>query len=156
MRLVCSVCEKEIEADPRVYNKRALVGMHALCPHCTGKLDAVKVRGKTDDQKRSQLQEKRAAKRHGGRVQPASGAGQAKGDFRVQGSVRGECKFTRAASYRLKLDDLNKINSECSMGEYPVLELEFQGCHPPARFAVIPGWLYDHFRTLDEDNKDDS
>lgn len=65
--------------------------------------------------KLSQKQERELAAAVGGRTQPGSGAlPGAKGDFRVNGVVRGEAKCTKAASYRLELADLRKIRSECA------------------------------------------
>jgi hypothetical protein len=60
-----------------------------------------------------------------------------------------ECKFTRAASFSLKLAELKKIHDEAAIaGEDPVFEIEFQGVHPHERFVVIPGWLFDHLNGL--------
>ena len=60
-----------------------------------------------------------------------------------------ECKLTRADSYSLRLDLLEKIEKECEQGEYPAFEIEFQGVYPPRRYVVIPGWLYDHYAGLE-------
>jgi hypothetical protein len=101
--------------------------------------------GKNDNQKRSNLQEKKEAARHGGQRTAASGAGQVKGDFRKFGVVRGECKFTRAASYTLKLEDLKKIEQAAQGKENPVMAIEFQGVYPPQTYYVLPAWLYEHY-----------
>jgi hypothetical protein len=56
--------------------------------------------------KRSQRQEKDGARRHGGRVNPRSGAGELfKSDVRTDDSLI-EFKTTQALSYRLRLSDL--------------------------------------------------
>jgi hypothetical protein len=108
--------------------------------------------GKTDSQKRSQAQEKRAAKRTGARVQPASGAmSDAKGDLRKRGELRIECKLTRAKSFTLKREDLEKLESETAGGELPVFEIEFQDRLPYKRYAILPGWLYDYYREGDQE-----
>jgi hypothetical protein len=82
----------------------------------------------------------------GAQRQKASGSlSGAKGDIRKTGSMRGECKFTRARSYSLKLDELMKIEREAAAGEQPAMFIEFQCQHPPKRFVVIPEWLYETY-----------
>ena len=99
--------------------------------------------------RRSKKQEQSAAKRHGARRQKGSGAmDHAKGDFRDPGKVRGECKFTRAKSFSLKLADLMKLEEQATLGERPVFEIEFQGQQPVMRYVVLPGWLYDYYQSL--------
>jgi ribosomal protein L44E len=124
------------------------------CPGCNEDLRKVgerTKRGKTDSQKRSRKQEKRAAKRVGGKVQPGSGAGRAKGDVRAPWHARIECKLTRAKSFGLKLAALEKIEKEALPPELPIFEIEFQGVTPHKRYAVIPGWLLDHFMGLEDE-----
>lgn len=76
--------------------------------------------------RRSQRQEVALANDLAGLVQPGSGSlPHAKGDVRVRGKYRAECKFTRAKSYTLKIETLNKIRSECASDETPVLDLAF-------------------------------
>lgn len=111
-------------------------------------LKAATEHGRTENQRRSQAQEKRAAKRVGGRVTPASGAGVVKGDVEVRGKLRMECKFTRSSSYVLKRDLLEKIEKEALAGEQPAFEIEFQDVQPHKRYVVLPGWLYDHYVNL--------
>jgi len=90
-----------------------------------------------DNKRRSQEQEKGAAKRYQGKAQPASGAlDGAKGDV-LTPLARGECKFTRARSFRLKLDELLKIEKESRGTEIPFMEIEFQGVFPVKRYVVI-------------------
>jgi hypothetical protein len=98
--------------------------------------------GRSDNQKRSIKQEKRVAQREGGRRQPASGAipGFA-GDVRLAREYRGECKFTRARSYTLKLFDLEKLEREAYGDEIPVFDLEFQH-ERPKRYVVLPEWVF--------------
>jgi len=59
-----------------------------------------------------------------------------------------ECKLTRANSYSLRLDLLEKIEKECEGGENPAFEIEFQGVYPHKRYVVLPGWLYDYYAGL--------
>jgi hypothetical protein len=128
-------------------------GLDYPCVKCSADLYKVGERfkaGKSDNQKRSKQQEKRAARRVGGRVQPASGAGRAKGDVRSTWHARVECKLTRASSFTLKLAELEKIEREAAPPEKPIFEIEFQGVTPNKRYAVIPGWLLDHFLSLED------
>ena len=98
-----------------------------------------------DNQRRSQTQEKQAEQRYGARRQPASGAlPHAKSDLRDPGRVRVECKFTRAKSFTLKLEELKKLERERTGDEHPVFEIEFQCEKPFKRYVVIPQWLYSH------------
>lgn len=148
LTLVCGGCLGEVKVNRLIFTVRRNTGLPYPCEMCGSNLyelgEEPKRKGKTNSQKRSRQQEKRAAKRIGGRVQPASGAGQAKGDVRLEGHTRMECKFTRAKSYSLKLEELKKIEREAGPGEQPVFEVEFQCVYPHERYVVLPGWLYDH------------
>lgn len=147
----CDRCETERVVDRQAVATLRAAGQKPYCKGCGDLLAVLVGRGRrTDSQKRSHQQEKRAAKRLGGRVQPASGAGRAKGDVRVPGVLRMECKFTRANSYSLRLDLLEKIEKECEGGEQPAFEIEFQGVYPPKRYVVVPFWVYDRYRDLEE------
>lgn len=118
------------------------------CPECRFFATPEVLRGKkggNDNQKRSREQEKKAEQRYGARRQPASGAlPHAKSDLRDPGRVRVECKFTRAKSFSLKLEELKKLERERVGDEHPVFEIEFQGERPFKRYVVIPQWLYSH------------
>jgi hypothetical protein len=145
----CPKCKLGISIDG--VRERAL-NIAGLSPYCTscGKEMYKSCReaaspGKTDSQKRSRAQEKRAASRWGGKRQPASGAGTEKGDVRVKGVVRGECKLTRSSSYTLKLKDLETLEKQAALNEEPVFEIEFQGVYPSKRYVVLPGWVYDSY-----------
>lgn len=151
IKVTCEDCGHSREMVQVVYNKMRHTGL-ATCIHCGGHLLWEEIRkGKSDSQKRSKAQEKRAAKRIGGSVQPASGAGRAKGDVRRPWHSRVECKFTRAKSFSLKLSELEKIEKEAVPPELPIFEIEFQGVTPHKRYAVIPGWLLDHLMNLEEE-----
>lgn len=103
-------------------------------------------------QRASQRQERRAAASLGGRVTPASGATgspSAKGDVRVRGEIRAECKTTSAASYSLKLAEWRKIQSEAgAFGEAPVMQIEFQGQAGRNKKLAVIDW--EHFIELKE------
>lgn len=78
------------------------------------------------NRRRSMRQERELAEDTGARVQPGSGAiAGIKGDVRSRGNFRAECKFTRANSYRVDRKTLDKISSECSFGEIPILDISF-------------------------------
>lgn len=145
MRLLCSQCDGVTAVNAFAFKTRRKSGLPYTCHHCPAdlyKTGSKPKTGKTDSQKRSQRQEKRSAKRIGGDVQPASGAGSSKGDVRKAFDTRMECKLTRARSFSLKLSELEKIEQEAG-SEKPVFEIEFQGVYPHKRYVVIPGWLYD-------------
>ena len=105
---------------------------------------------KSFSQRRSQLQEKRLAEEIGGRVQPASGAMDfAKGDVRIAGVVRIECKTTSKASYILKVAELKKIQNEALLGgdDDWAMQIEFQGqAGLNKRVAVIDWYAYEQLR----------
>lgn len=61
---------------------------------------------------RSREQEKLVAKDLSGKVTPGSGCGNLKGDIRVEGSYRVECKNTQKNSYLLKREDIEKIEDQ--------------------------------------------
>jgi hypothetical protein len=106
-------------------------------------------RNKTIQQRRSQDQEHRASKRDGARIQPASGAmDHAKGDLRIRGLYLKECKCTTRESFAIRRDVLDKVGSEASMGEVPVLEIEFQETFPKKRFYVLPEWAFEEYMEM--------
>jgi hypothetical protein len=96
---------------------------------------------KSYSQRRSKLQEKRAARDVGGNAQKGSGSsGFAKGDFRNVGNVRGECKHTSKSTYILKEEDLKKIQMEALKGGFEdwVMQVEFLGAVGRSKkFAVV-------------------
>jgi hypothetical protein len=84
---------------------------------------------KSIHQRRSQLQERRAAESLGGRVQKGSGSSDfAKGDVRAP-DLRVECKTTSFTSYSLKLSEWKKIMKEAITGnlDRAAMQIEFQG-----------------------------
>ena len=71
-------------------------------------------------------QEDHLAELIGGKRNKASGAlPWDKGDAARAGVVRAEAKQTKSKQYIVKLETLEKIRSECSPGEYPLLHFSF-------------------------------
>ena len=80
----------------------------------------------TRSHRRAPKQEREIAHRVGGRVTPGSGARDVKGDVRVKGLLRIECKTTKNKSFSVTQEMLEKIEmAACSGGEMPVLIIEF-------------------------------
>lgn len=145
----CPDCSKTITVNQdALFARKSNV---VTCPNCGELFTAVKpkrpkLRKKNDNQRRSQEQERKAASRYGMRTQPGSGnKSRAKGDLHKEGDRRGECKFTRSKEYKLKLDELMKIESEAKGPEIPFMEVEFQGVFPHKRFVVLDSR---HFEAL--------
>lgn len=144
VEVVCTKCGHR-------FTIRELIGTVSIvgCPKCGGRVEpgnasTAVIKGRTDSQKRSRRQEKKAAERYGGRAQPGSGSiDTVKSDVRDAGVSRGECKLTRAKSYSLKLELLNKIEAEAVGEELPYMEIEFQGVNPHRRFVVMPAWAFE-------------
>lgn len=94
----------------------------------------------------SKRQELGLARATDSKQQRGSGAlAWAKGDVRKKGTFRAECKFTRAKSFILKTEILNKIRGECSFDETPVLDILFmdKDGRTDEHWVVIPyeTWL---------------
>ena len=126
-----------------------------VCPACHGTflvthdLVVTKPSGPNVMKKRSKTQERVSAKRDGARVQPGSGAmDHAKGDVRLRGIYRKECKVTTRSSFSVTRHTLDKITKEATGGEAPVLEVEFQEVFPRDRLYVVPEWVWDHYVEL--------
>lgn len=102
-----------------------------------------RLRGQHSSVKRSKAQEGEIAKRHGGAVTKASGAGAfEKGDVRIKGLARIEAKTTQAKSFRVTQEMIEKIEQQAlSAGELPIMEIEINGGQQ--RVAVIPTWALD-------------
>lgn len=100
---------------------------------------------KSYGQRRSDMQEERAAKSLGGHRQKASGASKfAKGDVRRPLEVRAECKTTSYGSFSLKLADWRKVQSQAVAGglEVPVMQVEFQGQGGQNTKLAVIDWSY--------------
>jgi len=79
------------------------------------------------NRQRSDKHEKIVATRLGGKVTRGSGNSIEKGDVRVHGKFRVECKTTKANSYRLEQEILLKIMSEATAaGETGILNIQFE------------------------------
>ncbi len=97
------------------------VVMENLAPGPTPRKRALKNNQKTSKQREQELCELLGARR-----QPGSGnqAG-LKGDGRKKGVLRLEAKFTMGGSYRLELENLQKVALEAEGVELPVFVIEF-------------------------------
>ena len=83
-------------------------------------------------------QEQRVANVLNGYTTPASGAGNQKGDVRVKGKFRVECKATTKKEYLATLSVLDKIKQEAlSFGETPVLQVDFLDEHTYSSFYLV-------------------
>lgn len=97
---------------------------------------------------RAVKQEGETATRLGGRLTPGSGARDEKGDVRIKGLARIECKTTKNASFSVTRETLAKIaDAACGAGEIPVLLVEFNDGKGKRlqEVAVIPSYCLDDF-----------
>lgn len=87
--------------------------------------------------------EKAAAKRVGGRQTASSGnKWYDKGDVRLKGVTRIECKTTKHASFSVTLEMIDKIEAAVAgAGEVPVIEIEL--ALGQAKVFVVPAWAMD-------------
>lgn len=104
----------------------------------------------TASHKRSKKQEKGLAARVGGRLTPASGARDVKGDVRVKGIMRIEAKTTKRRSFSVTLDMIHQIeDAAVSTGEMPVIIVEFitpEG-KPIKEVAICPTYVLQEIAT---------
>ena len=147
VRVRCTQCQHYWDEDRDHAKVMRRTKSFIDCPMCGSPATRVQWsredRHKPDNKRRSEAQEKRVAKKFGGKVQPASGSKRgAKADTRKFGVMRGECKFTRAKQFTLKLADLVKVENEAAGGEEPAFFIEFCCQTPVKRYVVIPEWLY--------------
>lgn len=71
------------------------------------------------------VQEKRLAKRAAAWVTPGSGNGRQKGDVRVNGIARIECKTTQNKSFSVTREMLDKINAAAgATGEIAIVQID--------------------------------
>lgn len=94
----------------------------------------------------SDRQEKKNARAFGARRTISSGSTPFdKGDVKIRGELRMECKSTESASYGLKRAELEQLASQAKDDEIPVFVIEFRGDRP-TEYAVIPkDWLLQLF-----------
>ena len=100
----------------------------------------------TPSHKRAPKQEAAAAKRLGGRVTPASGSRDVKGDVRVRSLLRLECKTTKNQSFSVTREMVRKIEEAAlSAGEMPAIIVEFNdgSGNPICEVAVVPTYVLD-------------
>lgn len=142
--VTCDKCGHLDVMSKASFNMRKRSLGYVACPSCNQPMQWQVTRyGRSDSQKRSRSQEKRASKRYGMKQQVASGSKpHAKSDLRDQGKYRGEMKETIKKSYSLKLETMMKLEKEADTGELPFLEIEFQGTHPFRRYVVLPEWAF--------------
>jgi hypothetical protein len=82
----------------------------------------------------------------GGNVTKASGAGDfEKGDVRIKRISRIECKTTKAKSFSVTLDMIEKIETAAlQAGEVPVMEIEIDNTsRSPKTVLVMETWVLD-------------
>jgi len=92
----------------------------------------------------SPKQEKSKAKNLGGVVVKGSGCGYTKGDVRVEGLLRLECKCTTKKSFSITHEILDKIeDAACSAGELPFVEVAFLDTNGVElrSIAICPTWV---------------
>ena len=97
---------------------------------------------------RAPQHERDVAKRlPGAKLTKASGAQNEKGDVRVRGVARIECKCTSAKSFSVTREMIEKIeNAATTAGELPMIEIEMlpqRPGEPVKRVAVLPSWALD-------------
>lgn len=72
-----------------------------------------------------------------------SGSGSEKGDARLDGVARIECKTTQSKSFSVTREMVDKIaTAAAGAGEVPVIEVEFldaRGC-PESSIIIMPTW----------------
>lgn len=98
----------------------------------------------TKSHRRAPKQEREVAKRLGGRLTPASGAKDVKGDVRIKGVARIECKTTKHESFSVSLKMLHKLEESALMtGEVPAIIIEFHDNDGRTRgeVAVVPTYV---------------
>lgn len=94
----------------------------------------------------SREQERSHLNRNGAKLVPRSGAGDIKGDVRVKGKLRLECKTTNKDSFRVTREMIQKIeDAALGSAELPVIEVEFvdQWGKPQSKVCVVPAWVID-------------
>jgi len=93
---------------------------------------------------RCNTQEKERAKKLGGRRVKGSGCGVEKGDVRVEGILRLECKNTTKKSFSITQEMIEKIeNAAIASGEVPAIEVEFVNEKGKLlhKVAVVPSYV---------------
>ena len=89
----------------------------------------------------ARIQEQNTAKEYGGYTTPKSGAGDIKGDVRVKGKYRIECKCTIKKSYALNKEYLRKFTEQAAaLAEDPIMQLHFidEHGHKEDGYIIMP------------------
>ena len=108
--------------------------------------------------KKGQKSEKKAAKRYGGTLKPASGAlWVAKGDISVKKDIMGfrglliQNKETSKKSYTLKLEQVKEIEEQALMEDLiPVFRISYNG----EGVVALPEWVFEHLIHKQEESND--
>jgi hypothetical protein len=80
----------------------------------------------SNSHRRSKNQERQLADKLGGKLTPASGARDVKGDVRIKGFVRLEAKTTKNKSFSVTIEMIDKIETAAvGASEMPVIVVEF-------------------------------
>jgi hypothetical protein len=108
--------------------------------------------------KRSAKQERKRIEGAGGRAHSGSGAfiGN-KSDGSIGYRWRMENKFTTSSSYRVTLNDLAKLRSECRNGQVPVFNVDFQDKHTGTTkdsWVLVPHKHWERLVKLEEKDMD--
>lgn len=118
-------CLLEPGIEGRIFLKRA---PQASPKHTKKRLKKISVK-----------QEEKLAQSHGGRRHHGSGNQTGyEGDVRVDGRYRIEAKFTTKKSYPVRRAELNKIRSECALGEVPLFVIDFKD---PQTLRTEDSWV---------------
>lgn len=109
----------------------------------------------TPSHARAKKQEREAAHRM---LVAGSGNGRVKGDCRMKGVVRLECKTTSKVSYALSRDLVQRIEAAAvAGGEVPAFEIEF--CDKQGRkecsVLVVPSWVLEELIVREQNNNAD-
>lgn len=95
----------------------------------------------TPSHARAPKQEGELAAKLGGRRVKGSGCGDEKGDVRLEGVARIECKTTKAKSFSVTREMIKKVEEAAlNAGEVPVIVVEFIDAGKYSDVAVIPMW----------------
>ena len=103
---------------------------------------------------RAKVQERKTAERIGGKVTKGSGNKDEKGDVRVRGFIRVECKTTKNSSFSVSVALIEKLEAAVfGVGEIPFFEVELElGKHTA---VVMPRYALDQILELLEAHRAD-
>lgn len=103
----------------------------------------------TQSHRRAPKMESELAKAVKGRVTPGSGNGAVKGDIRIKGIARIECKCTKNKSFSVNLEMIEKIEAAAAEGgELPIIVIEFidDAGRKIKQVAVCPMYVLDSLK----------